>query len=96
MATGSDGRFEIRPSYCAVHESSGSPEIKVVGRTERETYHAGCAVVSLCKESNASADDDEAFVRLSISRGIDPALLICFAAFVDEALEKTMRMQCQA
>jgi hypothetical protein len=96
MATGSDGRFEITPSYCAVHEWSGGPEIKVVGRTERETYHAGCAVLSLCKDSNALDDDDEAFLRLSISRGIDPALLICFAAFVDEALEKTMRMQCQA
>lgn len=96
MATGSDGRFEISPSYCAVHESSGSPQIKVVGRTERESHHSGCAVLSLCKDSDSTSNDDEAFFHLSISRGIDPALMICFAAFVDEAMEKTMRMQCQA
>jgi hypothetical protein len=94
IATGSDGRFEDKPSYLAVHESSGSPEIQVVGQTERETSYTGCALLSLCSDDDALGDDN-VFLRLSIAKGIDPALLLCFAAFVDEAMEKTMRIQCQ-
>ena len=30
-----------------------------------------------------------------ISRGIDPALMICFAAIIDETLENTMRLNCE-
>jgi hypothetical protein len=94
MATGSDGRFEESPSYCAVHETSGSPEIRVIGRTEREKYHSGCAVLSMCTDED-STDEEDVFFRISVSRGIDPALLICFCAFIDESLERTMRIQCQ-
>jgi hypothetical protein len=94
MATGSDGQFEESPSYCAVHESAGSPEIRVVGTTENEKYHAGCAVLSMCTNEDCT-DEEDVFFRISVSRGIDPALFICFAAFVDETLEKNMRLQCQ-
>ena len=94
MSTG-NGQFEETPSLCAVHETAGSTEIRVVGKTEGELYHSGCAVLSMCTNDDDSADEDNVFFRISVSRGIDPALLVCFAAFVDEALEKTMRLQCQ-
>lgn len=92
MVTGSDESFETNPSYRAVHESPGSPSIRVVGRTEREAYHSDCATLSFCKDEHSGSDT---FFKLSVSRGIDPALFICFAAFVDEALEKTMRIRCR-
>jgi len=94
MASGSDGRFEENPSYRAVQGASGSPVIRMVGRTEREDSYSGCAVLSFdCGED--SAGDNDIFFRLSLSKGIDPALLLCFAAFIDESMEKTMRMQYQ-
>lgn len=94
MATGSDGRFEEQASYHAIHESSSSPEIRVIGRTERELTETGCAVLSLAREDDDdSVHDENVFFRLTIARGIDPALFICFAAFIDEAIEKLMRTQ---
>ena len=94
MATGSDGKFEKNPRYCAVHETSETSEIRVVGRTDSEKLYAGCAVLSMCTDHDA-IDEEDVFFRISLSRGIDPALLICFCAFVDESLEKAMRLQCQ-
>ena len=94
QATGNDGRFEEFPSYIAEHASVGSPEIRVLGRTERETEYTGCAVLCLSRDEEVSEDD--LYFRLSVSRGVDPALFLCFAAFVDEAMERTMRIQSQA
>mmetsp|Transcript_14140 Transcript_14140/g.39089 ORF Transcript_14140/g.39089 Transcript_14140/m.39089 type:complete len:517 (+) Transcript_14140:54-1604(+) len=92
MASGNDGRFEQVPSYLAEHSSVGSPEIRVLGMTDREVEYTGCAVLSLSTEEDSV--DGDLFFRLSVSKGVDPALLICFAAFVDEFMEKTMRYEC--
>jgi hypothetical protein len=111
MAAGSEGRFEPEPSYCASPSEPSSLTIHVVGRTESEESYTGCAIFSLeSKKSNANqlvdSDDDDAdsddhandepFFRLSIARGIDPALMICLAAIIDEIMEKSMRIQCEA
>lgn len=92
MASGSDGRFEDTPSYRATHHASGSPVIRMVGRTERDAAHTGCAVISLSQDEDAT-DENGVFFHLSIARGIDPALVICFAAFLDEVVEKAMRLR---
>ena len=92
MATGSDGRFEDTPSYRATHYASVSPVIHMVGRTERDVTHTGCAVISLSQDKDAT-DEHGVFFHLSIARGIDPALIICFAAFLDEVVEKRMRLR---
>jgi len=89
LTTGSHGEFEEKPSYKATHSHAGSPEIRVVGRTEREATHSGCAILNMCQAESR----DEVFMKVSIGRGIDPALMICFAAFIDEVLEKTMRTE---
>jgi len=106
MASGADSKFEESPRYRAVHDSCNCPEIRVVGRTEREKEYSGCAVMTLCRDEDdedfrksgtsvlrdvIDEDDGTIYFRLSISKGIDPALLICFSAFVDEYIEKFMR-----
>eukprot|EP00977_Amphora_coffeiformis_P007704 scaffold1690_cov182-Amphora_coffeaeformis.AAC.61 len=91
LAKGNDGRFEEAPSYRAEHASVGSPEIRIVGKTEREHTYTGCAILSLCREDGVIEED--LFLNLSVSKGVDPALMLCFAAIVDEAMEKTMRQQ---
>jgi len=93
MASGSEGRFEKEPSYRASHMRTGSPDISMVGRTQTETDYSGCALFSVA--SDESNGNGEPFLSLSISRGIDPALMICFAAIVDETVEKTMRLHCE-
>jgi hypothetical protein len=95
LAFGNNGRFEESPSYRAEHASVGSPTIRIVGRTEREQQKSGCAILTLCREDGAIEEND-LFWNLSIAKGIDPALFLCFAAFVDEAIEKTMRQQAAA
>jgi hypothetical protein len=93
MASGSDGRFEDTPSYRASHDHvSGSPVIRMVGRTERDAAHTGCAVISLSEDED-DTNEHGVFFHLSIARGIDPALIICFAAFLDEVVEKAMRLR---
>ena len=97
MASGSDGRFEEVPSYKGEQHcvgGMGAPEILIVGRTEREHSYTGCAVLCLNRDEDAKSDSNF-FFRLSIAKGVDPALMLCFAAFVDEAMEKTMRAQYQ-
>jgi hypothetical protein len=91
MSSGSAGRFEKEASYRAYHKTVGSPDIMVVGRTETEDQFKGCATLSLKRDE---ADHSLHFACLSLSHGIDPALLICFAAIVDETMERTMRLQC--
>ena len=90
-ATGDDARFDKIPSFIAEHSSVGSPEIRVLGMTERESGYTGCAVLCLSRDYEVSEDD--LYFRLSVSKGVDPGLFICFAAFVDEAMERTMRIQ---
>lgn len=92
MASGSGGRFEKEPSYRASHQIIGSPDISIVGRTQTETEYSGCALLSIVSDEQS---DEQPFLSLSIARGIDPALLICFAAIVDETMEKTMRLHCE-
>eukprot|EP00522_Entomoneis_paludosa_P015143 CAMPEP_0172461154 /NCGR_PEP_ID=MMETSP1065-20121228/39566_1 /TAXON_ID=265537 /ORGANISM="Amphiprora paludosa, Strain CCMP125" /LENGTH=541 /DNA_ID=CAMNT_0013216389 /DNA_START=199 /DNA_END=1824 /DNA_ORIENTATION=+ len=94
MASGNDGRFEEVPSYLAEHSSVGSSEIRILGMTDRETEYTGCAV--LCLSKDYESNEEDLFFRLSVSKGVDPALFVCFAAFVDELMEKTMRMECSA
>jgi hypothetical protein len=92
MASGSAGRFEKEPSYLASHLITGSPDITVVGRTQAETDYGGCALLSMVADEQ---NREPPFLSLSISRGIDPALLICFAAIADETMEKTIRLHCE-
>ena len=63
----------------------------MVGRTQTESEYRGCALFSVVADESG----DEPYLSLSIARGIDPALLICFAAIVDETIEKTMRLHCE-
>lgn len=94
MAYGSEGCFESEPSYRALQDPNGGPTIRMVGRTERENNYSGCATLSLCRDENALGLNNT-FWKVSVSEGIDPAMLICFAAFCDETIEKTMRLQCE-
>lgn len=90
MSTGSEGRFEPKPSYRAHHRIMGSPEILVMGRTETEPDLQGAALISL--QSGNKSDDD--YFAVSVARGIDPALMMCLAAIVDETMENALRAQC--
>jgi hypothetical protein len=88
MSSGFDGCFEQDPSYRAFHRTIGSPEIVVMGRTETERERQGCAVFSL------QAAPEEDYFAVSVSRGIDPALMICLASIIDETMENSIRLQC--
>jgi hypothetical protein len=90
MASGSNGHFEDTPSYRAAHDANGDPIIRMVGRTEQEDSLSGCAVISLSRDEVAT-EGSGIFFHLAAARGIDPALLICFTALVDEVMEKAMR-----
>eukprot|EP00934_Nitzschia_sp_Nitz4_P008371 Nitzschia sp. Nitz4//scaffold113_size70149//50505//52085//NITZ4_005958-RA/size70149-processed-gene-0.77-mRNA-1//-1//CDS//3329533365//8361//frame0 len=93
MASGSEGRFSAQPNYVATHENEyGAPVIKVVGRTDQETKYTGCAHISL--EMPDNGDEDPEF-HIDIANGIDPALMVCFAAIADEVMERSMRMHCK-
>lgn len=97
MSAGSQGKFEKDPSYRGSHATMGSPasEIRIVGRTGSEKTYTGCCVVSL----QAGGDEGrckEPYFSMSISRGVDPALFICLTAIIDETMEHTMKMQCDA
>lgn len=91
MASGPAGIFQGYASYVAIHESSTSPNIRVLGRTGREKSLTGCALISLSRDLNSRGDD--VYFRLAVSKGIDPALMLCFTSFVDELWERTMRLQ---
>mmetsp|Transcript_17405 Transcript_17405/g.25740 ORF Transcript_17405/g.25740 Transcript_17405/m.25740 type:complete len:588 (-) Transcript_17405:173-1936(-) len=95
MSCGSDGRFEKEPSYRGSHRQIGSPEIMLLGKTEGEDRLRGAALFALQSAGGGSKlAANETFLRISLSRGIDPALMVCFAAIVDETMEKTMRLHC--
>lgn len=90
MATGSDGRFLETPSYLGKHSYLDSPEVRVLGMTDSEDEYTGCALLCLTR---GGEDSDQLYFRISVSKGVDPALMICFASFVDEFMERKMRMQ---
>jgi hypothetical protein len=89
MSSGFNCCFEQEPSYRAFHRMTGSPEIMVLGKTETEFDLEGCALISL--QSN---DENGDHFHISVSHGIDPALMVCLASIVDETMESTMRRQC--
>ncbi len=91
MSSGADGCFETEPSYRAFHRTIGSPELLVMGRTETERELRGCALISL----QQSTDGDDHHFAVSVSRGIDPALILCLASIVDETMENDMRLKCK-
>lgn len=88
MSSGFDGCFEQDPSYRAFHRTIGSPEIIVMGKTETERERQGCAVFSL------QAAPNEDYFAISVSHGIDPALMLCLASIIDETMENSIRLQC--
>jgi hypothetical protein len=92
MASGSEGRFSAVPSYQAgVEAEDGAPVIKVVGRTDLESRATGCAIIAI--EAEEGGGDDDLCFQIDVAQGIDPALLICFTAAIDEIMEKSMRRQ---
>jgi hypothetical protein len=91
MSSGSDGRFSAWPSYRAAFLANGSPDIKLVGKTDSEHFDTGCALLTIRAKENG----EEPCFQVSIAQGVDPALLICFTAVVDELLECSMRSQCR-
>ena len=92
MASGSDGKFTANPNYRAVFLPNESTDLKVVGRTDRERHDTGCAIISL----ETSPDECDLFYHLSVAQGIDPALMMCFAAVFDEVMERAMRARCRS
>lgn len=93
LSVGKDGKFEREPSFKGSHPIPGLPEITVVGRTGRERTYRGCCVLSIISKEG-TGEDAQSLFNISISRGIDPAIFVCFAAIVDEVVESTMRKQC--
>ena len=90
MASGSDGRFATHPTFLASFEDHGESVIKIVGRTDMERASTGCALISL------QVYGDSTFFEMGIASGIDPSLVMCFTAVMDEIIEKSMRLQCQS
>lgn len=104
MANGSEGRFARCPSYQAtfdpailsenqtdgIKSSESEFMIRMTGRTDLERQMSGCALFSLRAD-----DDGGGSFEIDLSKGIDPALLICFTAIIDEIVEKAMRDQCK-
>lgn len=95
MASGSDGRFAAHPTFMANFEDEGESVIKIKGRTDMERKITGCALISLevVEESNG---ENMTFFQMDIASGIDPSLVLCFTAVIDEIIEKSMRLQCQS
>lgn len=91
MASGSKGQFSKEPTYRADFTKEESPRIRMVGRTEKERRESGCAIISI--DLDGGKEYDDASFQIDVSQGIDPALLICFTAVVDEVLEKSMRLK---
>ena len=95
MSAGSDGRFAAKPSYNAHLAVDPGPMIKLSGKTDAERQSSGSALISL---RVIDGEDGRSKVQFSIdiAQGIDPALVLCFAAVLDEILEVSMFLQCQA
>ena len=94
MANGSEGRFSSQPSYEASLHGVEHPVIKILGKTDMESTFSGCALISVCVDESSGKGTDVSF-NLDLAQGIDPALMICFTAIVDEVMETSMRTQCK-
>lgn len=102
-----DGCFSSEPRYKAsfngqvIDDKSTvrSPVIEVVGRTDNERIMSGCALIWIQADEKMtrthSKNNSDLSFRINLAQGIEPSLLICFTAIVDEILEKCMRMRCQ-
>jgi hypothetical protein len=97
MASGSEGRFSAIPSYQAGLCNDGTPRIKMIGRTDKEMKATGCALISIeANTTNTTQEGDEEdnlSFHIDVAQGIDPALLLCFTAVLDEVMEKNMRLK---
>jgi hypothetical protein len=95
MSSGSDGRFSAQPSFEANLIFDHEPIIKISGKTDAERQVSGCALISLrvTEEENGKS---KVFFNIDIAQGIDPSLVMCFTAVIDEVLEKSMSLQCQS
>lgn len=98
MANGSEGCYEAKPSYEATLDgSSNHPVIEMVGRTETEVAFSDCALISIQADEQRDKRknmDHELSFHLDLAQWIDPALMICFTAIVDEVIEKSIRTAC--
>jgi hypothetical protein len=91
LSTGSDKKFESRPTYRGSHVAVGSPDIILARRTQTRGPYKGCCELRI--KSHADKENPPVF-SIQIARGVDPALFICFASVVDEILEHQMKRQC--
>jgi len=89
ISNDSDGQLETKPSYRAFHRTIGSPELLVMGKTGCGSELTGAAIISL------QFNDEEDYLSVSVARGIDPALILCFAGIIDETMENSMRTECE-
>ena len=99
-----DGCFPTQPRYEASFDwkSSGPnrpPVMRVMGRTEGDRQTSGCALIWMQEDDMASKEISESSInhsfRISLAKGIDPTLFVCFTAVVDEILESSMRTRCK-
>mmetsp|Transcript_22422 Transcript_22422/g.39419 ORF Transcript_22422/g.39419 Transcript_22422/m.39419 type:complete len:589 (-) Transcript_22422:47-1813(-) len=101
MANGSEGRFSPQASYEASFDGNlKQPVIMMMGKTDMDTTFSGCALISIRVDEDTGATHRKSgfsnlCLQIDLSRGIDPALLICFTAIADEVIEKSMRLQCK-
>ncbi|KAL3945307.1 MAG: hypothetical protein SGBAC_000583 [Bacillariaceae sp.] len=95
MSAGSDGRFAATPSYNAHLTTDPEPIIKLSGKTDAERQASGSALISL-RVADGENGKSKVFFSIDVSQGIDPTLVLCFAAVLDEILEVSMFLQCQA
>eukprot|EP00980_Cylindrotheca_fusiformis_P011803 scaffold2816_cov121-Cylindrotheca_fusiformis.AAC.19 len=95
MSSGSDGCFFPQPSFEAILSHGQEPIITVAGRTDAERQVSGSALISLevTKDENGK---NGVFFNIDVAQGIDPSLVMCFTAVIDEVVEKSMSLQCQA
>ncbi|CAJ1938312.1 unnamed protein product [Cylindrotheca closterium] len=95
MSAGSDGRFAAKPSYEAHLAIDPEPVVKLSGKTDAERQPSGSALISLRIVDGENGRSKVQF-SIDVAQGIDPALVLCFAAVLDEILEVSMFLQCQA
>jgi len=95
MSAGSDGRFAARPSYDAHLATDPEPIIKLAGKTDADRQASGSALISL-RVIDGKDGKSKVHFSIDVAQGIDPTLVLCFTAVLDEILEVSMFLQCQA
>lgn len=94
MSSGSDGRFSAQPSFKAHLAYDPEPVIKISGKTDAERQISGSALISL-EVTKEETGKRHVFFNIDIAQGIDPSLVMCFTAVIDEVMEKSMSLQCE-